>query len=80
MPDRGPSSEDAKGWNDLNMFDKDTCNEDKFDLQKKLGDIALKKQQEEIIMLSRETVRLIRVSTFPHKYIYRRKYICWART
>ena len=59
----GPSQKQY--LNDLNVFQKEVPKEDKFTLQKKLDDIAVKKQQEELVMLSRETVRLIRVSPQP---------------
>ena len=47
-----------------NLQDKDVSDDDKFNLQKRLGDIAAKKEQEEIVQLSRETIRLIRVSVY----------------
>ena len=59
MADKVPFPKDPES---VNLQDKETSDEEKFNLQKKLGDIAAKKQQEEITMLSRETVRQIRVS------------------
>ena len=59
MADKVPFPKDPES---VNLQDKETSDEDKFNLQKKLGDIAAKKQQEETTALSRETVRQIRVS------------------
>ena len=70
MADKGPSPKVDE--RNANLQDKDVSDDDKFNLQKRLGDIAAKKQQEEIVQLSRETIRLLRVSVcrVKNRHIY----------